>query len=146
LPALLHDIGAHISYTGHHKHSHYLVKNGDLRGFEPEEIAVIALITRYHRKTPPKKTHEEFAALRPKLRDTVRHLSRDPAAGRNPGPEPFAVHQRRGAAGPRQGTSRQTSHDGRRRAGALGRASSNRTVRGAGGQARPRERRQNFLC
>jgi len=73
--ALLHDIGAHISYTGHHKHSHYLVKNGDLRGFEPEEIAVIALITRYHRKTPPKKTHEEFAALRPKLRDTVRHLS-----------------------------------------------------------------------
>ena len=73
--ALLNDIGAHISYTGHHKHSHYLVKNGDLRGFEPEEIAVIALITRYHRKTPPKKTHEEFAALRPKLRDTVRHLS-----------------------------------------------------------------------
>jgi len=73
--ALLHDIGAHISYTGHHKHSYYLVKNGDLRGFEPEEIAVIALITRYHRKSPPKKTHEEFAALRPKLRDTVRHVS-----------------------------------------------------------------------
>ena len=73
--ALLHDIGAHISYPRHHKHSYYLVKNGDLRGFEPEEIDVIALITRYHRKTPPKKTHAPFAALRPKLREAVRHLS-----------------------------------------------------------------------
>jgi exopolyphosphatase/guanosine-5'-triphosphate,3'-diphosphate pyrophosphatase len=73
--ALLHDIGTHISYTGHHKHSYYLVKNGDLRGFEPEEIDVIALMTRYHRKTPPKKTHAPFAALRPKLRETVRQLS-----------------------------------------------------------------------
>jgi exopolyphosphatase/guanosine-5'-triphosphate,3'-diphosphate pyrophosphatase len=35
--ALLHDIGSHISYERHHKHSYYLIKNGDLRGFEPEE-------------------------------------------------------------------------------------------------------------
>src|SRR5262249_15726965 len=41
--ALLHDIGVHISYERHHKHSHYLVKNGDLRGFEPDEISAIAL-------------------------------------------------------------------------------------------------------
>jgi exopolyphosphatase/guanosine-5'-triphosphate,3'-diphosphate pyrophosphatase len=73
--ALLHDIGTHISYPGHHKHSYYLVKNGDLRGFEPEETEVIALMARYHRKSPPKKSHVQFAALRPKLRDTVRHLS-----------------------------------------------------------------------
>jgi exopolyphosphatase/guanosine-5'-triphosphate,3'-diphosphate pyrophosphatase len=73
--AILHDIGTHISYQGHHKHSYYLVKNGDLRGFEPEEIEVIALITRYHRKSTPKKSHAPFAALRPKLRDTVTHLS-----------------------------------------------------------------------
>jgi exopolyphosphatase/guanosine-5'-triphosphate,3'-diphosphate pyrophosphatase len=73
--ALLHDIGTHISYTGHHKHSYYLVKNGDLRGFEPEEIDVIALLARYHRKSAPKKTHEPYAALRPKLRETIRQLS-----------------------------------------------------------------------
>ncbi|MCY4121340.1 MAG: Ppx/GppA phosphatase family protein, partial [Acidobacteria bacterium] len=30
--ALLHDIGVHISYSRHHKHSYYLIKNGDLRG------------------------------------------------------------------------------------------------------------------
>lgn len=73
--ALLHDIGSHISYSGHHKHSYYLIKNGDLRGLEPEESELIALIARYHRKTPPKKSHAQFAALRPKTRDAVRALS-----------------------------------------------------------------------
>ena len=48
--AIVHDIGVHISYEGHHKHSYYLVKNGDLRGFEPEEIETIALVARYHRQ------------------------------------------------------------------------------------------------
>ena len=48
--ALLHDIGVHISYERHHKHSYYLIKNGDLRGFEPDEIETIALVARYHRQ------------------------------------------------------------------------------------------------
>jgi exopolyphosphatase / guanosine-5'-triphosphate,3'-diphosphate pyrophosphatase len=73
--ALLHDIGTHISFPRHHKHSYYLIKNGDLRGLEPEESEVIALIARYHRKTAPKKSHAPFAALRPKARDAVRALS-----------------------------------------------------------------------
>ena len=33
--ALMHDIGVHISFSGHHRHSYYLIKNGDLRGFQP---------------------------------------------------------------------------------------------------------------
>ena len=40
----------HISYERHHKHSYYLIKNGDLRGFEPDEIETIALVARYHRR------------------------------------------------------------------------------------------------
>ncbi len=32
--ALLHDIGVHISYERHHKHSYYLITHGGLRGFE----------------------------------------------------------------------------------------------------------------
>ena len=48
--ALLHDVGVHISYERHHRHSYYLIKNGDLRGFEPQEIEVMALIARYHRQ------------------------------------------------------------------------------------------------
>jgi exopolyphosphatase / guanosine-5'-triphosphate,3'-diphosphate pyrophosphatase len=52
---LLHDIGGHISYLGHHKHSYYLIRNGGLRGFEPEEIEAIAQIARAHRRGRPKK-------------------------------------------------------------------------------------------
>ena len=73
--ALLHDIGTHISFEGHHRHSHYLIKHGDLRGFEPEEIDVIALIARYHRTGAPKKRHDDFAALRAPRRRAVRALS-----------------------------------------------------------------------
>jgi len=72
--ALLHDIGVHISYESHHKHSYYLIKHGDLRGFDPAEIEVIALVARYHRQAAPKKSHEEFGALGRADRKTVRML------------------------------------------------------------------------
>jgi exopolyphosphatase/guanosine-5'-triphosphate,3'-diphosphate pyrophosphatase len=73
--ALLHDVGVHISYVGHHKHSHYLIKHGDLRGFEPEEIEVIGLVARYHRRGSPRKSDDAFASLRSSLRRVVRVLS-----------------------------------------------------------------------
>jgi exopolyphosphatase/guanosine-5'-triphosphate,3'-diphosphate pyrophosphatase len=61
--ALLHDIGHHISYPGHHKHTYYLVKNGDLRGFRPDEIEVLANVARYHRRGHPKKKHPGYGSL-----------------------------------------------------------------------------------
>jgi exopolyphosphatase / guanosine-5'-triphosphate,3'-diphosphate pyrophosphatase len=73
--ALLHDVGVHISYERHHRHSYYLIKNGDLRGFDPSEIEVIALIARYHRQATPKKTHEGYTDLSGQLRRTVKTLS-----------------------------------------------------------------------
>jgi exopolyphosphatase/guanosine-5'-triphosphate,3'-diphosphate pyrophosphatase len=73
--ALLHDVGVHISYDRHHRHSYYLIKNGDLRGFDPREIEVIALVTRYHRQATPKKSHEGYGDLNGTLRGTVRVLS-----------------------------------------------------------------------
>jgi exopolyphosphatase/guanosine-5'-triphosphate,3'-diphosphate pyrophosphatase len=73
--ALMHDLGVHISYPRHHRHSYYLIKNGDLRGFAPDEIEVMALVARYHRRGTPKKTHEEYARLRPGLRRTIRLLA-----------------------------------------------------------------------
>ena len=73
--AILHDIGVHISYEGHHKHSYYLVKNGDLRGFEPDEIETIALVARYHRQQTPKRKHEGFSDLERRTRRTVRTLA-----------------------------------------------------------------------
>ena len=73
--AILHDIGVHISYQRHHKHSYYLIKNGDLRGFEPDEIDAIALLARYHRSATPKRRHEGFGELPRKRRATVRTLA-----------------------------------------------------------------------
>src|SRR5688572_32878350 len=57
------------------KHSYYLIKNGDPRGFEPAEAEIIALITRYHRKSAPKKSHADFSALSAKTRRAVRTLA-----------------------------------------------------------------------
>ena len=73
--SLLHDIGVHISYGRHHKHSYYLIKNGDLRGFEPEEVKVRALVARYHRRGLPKRAHRRYASLSQPLRHTVKVLS-----------------------------------------------------------------------
>src|SRR4029079_8991677 len=72
--AILHDIGVHISYERHHKHSYYLIRNGQLRGFEPDETEMIGLIARYHRQATPKRRHEGFEGLKRKSRRTVRTL------------------------------------------------------------------------
>jgi exopolyphosphatase/guanosine-5'-triphosphate,3'-diphosphate pyrophosphatase len=73
--ALLHDAGVHISYERHHRHSYYLIKNGELRGFDPQEIEVIALLARYHRQATPKKSHDGYGLLKSGLRRTVRTLA-----------------------------------------------------------------------
>ena len=73
--SILHDIGALISFVRHHRHSYYLIKNGDLRGFQPDEIEVIALVARYHRRGTPKSSHDEYAGLPAHLRRTVRMLA-----------------------------------------------------------------------
>jgi exopolyphosphatase/guanosine-5'-triphosphate,3'-diphosphate pyrophosphatase len=51
--ALLHDVGMAVDYDDHHKHSSYLILGGGLPGFTPREVALIALMARYHRKGTP---------------------------------------------------------------------------------------------
>ncbi len=59
--SLLHDLGTLINYNDHHIHSQTLIINNGLSGFTPRETALIALLTRYHRKGKP--TLGPFAAL-----------------------------------------------------------------------------------
>ncbi len=73
--ALLHDIGVHISYERHHRHSYYLIRNGDLRGFEPREVETIAVIARYHRRAEPDRSHNGYRDLPKKRRHAVRTLA-----------------------------------------------------------------------
>lgn len=73
--ALLHDIGFYISGNKHHRHAHYLITTHEMRGFSQEEVQVIALIARYHRKTAPKKAHPEYARLSREAQKKVAKLS-----------------------------------------------------------------------
>ncbi len=61
--ALLHDVGYHISPDQHHKHSYYIISHCVMPGFTNDEAEIIANIALYHRKSHPKRKHENFAAL-----------------------------------------------------------------------------------
>ena len=61
--AILSNVGASVSYSKHHLHSYYMIRNSDLVGFSEEDIELIALAARYHRKGAPKKSHDEYASL-----------------------------------------------------------------------------------
>ncbi|MBF2063836.1 MAG: Ppx/GppA family phosphatase [Calothrix sp. C42_A2020_038] len=74
--AILHNCGHYVSHSAHHKHSYYLVRNSELLGYAETEIEIIANIARYHRKSPPKKKHENYRNLVNKEhRLMVNHLS-----------------------------------------------------------------------
>jgi exopolyphosphatase/guanosine-5'-triphosphate,3'-diphosphate pyrophosphatase len=73
--AILHDIGFHISHAQHHRHSYYIIRNGELLGFNDNEIEVIANVARYHRKSYPKENHKEYAHLAEKYKSIIRKLA-----------------------------------------------------------------------
>lgn len=73
--ALLHDIGAFVSYSRHHKHSLYLIQHANLPEFTPRQILMAANVARYHRRSTPKLEHYAYEALAPDDRQAVRKLA-----------------------------------------------------------------------
>ena len=73
--ALLHDIGHFVSSANHHKHSAYLLRATPFLGLSDEARSLIALIARYHRKSPPSLEHAEFADISPSDRRVVQQLA-----------------------------------------------------------------------
>jgi exopolyphosphatase/guanosine-5'-triphosphate,3'-diphosphate pyrophosphatase len=73
--AMLHDIGDYVHYSGHHKHSQYLIQHADLMGITPDERAILSNIARYHRKGPPDPTHPAYRDLSKEARGKVRGLA-----------------------------------------------------------------------
>ncbi len=73
--ALLHDVGYLVNHAKHHKHAYHLIMHGDLRGFAPGEVEIIANVARYHRRARPKKAHENYARLDKNDRRLVTQLS-----------------------------------------------------------------------
>ena len=73
--SLLHDIGYYVSHSKHHKHALYLIKHSDLKGFNEDEINVMAHVARYHRRSTPNKRHQDYKALEKKIRKRIKKLS-----------------------------------------------------------------------
>jgi len=73
--ALLHDVGYHINYEKHHKHSYHLIVHADMLGMTPEEQVAIANVARYHRGAEPKRRHRNYGTLDRALRRRIRMLS-----------------------------------------------------------------------
>ncbi|MBP0021611.1 MAG: Ppx/GppA family phosphatase [Cyanobacteria bacterium SBLK] len=73
---MLHNSGIYVSHASHHKHSYYLIRNGELLGYTEAELEIIANIARYHRKSKPKKKHANYQNLADKHdRQIVSQLS-----------------------------------------------------------------------
>jgi exopolyphosphatase/guanosine-5'-triphosphate,3'-diphosphate pyrophosphatase len=74
--ALLHDVGYHINYQGHNKHSYHLIVHADLLGMSPDEQVIVAHVARYHRgSVPDRKKHTAFGELDKSVRNRIKKLS-----------------------------------------------------------------------
>jgi exopolyphosphatase/guanosine-5'-triphosphate,3'-diphosphate pyrophosphatase len=73
--SLLHDVGQLVSYPKHHRHSYSLITHAERLGLSPRQRELVAMVSRYHRRTGPRKKHPEFAALPPEEQAIVRRLS-----------------------------------------------------------------------
>ncbi len=72
--ALLHDIGEHVAHDGHHRHAAYLIQHGQLRGFAPDEVAMLAALARWHRRGEPRAI-DEIGPLGPGGEERLRKLA-----------------------------------------------------------------------
>jgi exopolyphosphatase / guanosine-5'-triphosphate,3'-diphosphate pyrophosphatase len=73
--AMLHNSGHFISHDAHHKHSYYLIRYGELLGYTEAEIEIIANIARYHRKSAPKKKHDNLIYFSKTQRSIISQMS-----------------------------------------------------------------------
>jgi len=74
--ALLHDVGYHINYQGHHKHAYHLIAHAELLGISPAEQVIVAHVARYHRGAEPSRRRQrEFGNLDKATRRRIRRLA-----------------------------------------------------------------------
>jgi len=75
--ACLHDIGWAVTPGGkeHHKASARLIRERAWKSLEPGEVAVLALVARYHRQSLPDPEHKSFMRLAPDDRSRVDRLA-----------------------------------------------------------------------
>ena len=73
--ANLHDVGDFLSFSDHHLHSYYIIRNAGLPGFDRKEIEIMANIARFHRKKLPSKKILKITGLDEKTNHNIAILS-----------------------------------------------------------------------
>ena len=74
--AQLHSCGKHINIAAYHKHTWYLIRHGELLGYNEAEHLMVAAIARYHRRGLPKKRHESWQLIQEReQRQTVTSMA-----------------------------------------------------------------------
>jgi exopolyphosphatase/guanosine-5'-triphosphate,3'-diphosphate pyrophosphatase len=68
-------VGDFLSFNDHHLHSHYIICNAELLGFEPKEIQIMANIARFHMKRLPSKKALKAAGMEEKTNACIAILS-----------------------------------------------------------------------
>ncbi len=72
---LVHEVGGYVSSRSHHKHSYYLIANSEIFGLTREETLTVALLARYHRRSPPKPSHVEYMTMPRDVRMVINKLA-----------------------------------------------------------------------
>ncbi|HEU4827807.1 MAG TPA: Ppx/GppA phosphatase family protein [Gemmatimonadales bacterium] len=73
--ALIHDVGQLVSYRRHHHHSFQLIMHAERLHFSARDRLLVALISRYHRKSGPSRKDDDYGQLPAEERAIVRRLS-----------------------------------------------------------------------
>lgn len=63
LAAWLHDLGEAVALRRHPEHGAYLLTHAELRGFDPEQLGVLATLVRHHRSRGIGRGSEPYASL-----------------------------------------------------------------------------------
>ncbi len=135
--ALLHDVGVHISYERHHRHSYLLDQERRSARIRPEGDRD----HRAHRAVSQAGNPEEIARRLFRSERRAAPHGEDPGghgqARRRPGSKPFTSSGRNRSLPARRRLSRPPARDRRRGAGTVGRAPACRAARGGARQTDP---------
>ncbi len=63
LAAVMHDVGYFVGADSHHKHSEYLIRNGEIGSLNGDLRARVAAIARYHSNAVPEPHHKLYSSL-----------------------------------------------------------------------------------
>lgn len=73
--ALLHEVGLFVNVRSNHKHAMYLIRNSEIFGLSRQDLLIVSLLARYHRRAYPQPSHDGYGTLGRDQRVVVAKLS-----------------------------------------------------------------------